>query len=444
MAKLITIEDCRRQAAERGGVCLSHRYVRARAKLRWRCNHGHEWKSAWESIQSGHWCPICARNNSPYAIDDMQTFAARRGGACMSTEYVNSYTKLSWRCTEGHTWEATSQRVLGGTWCPRCSRHERWTFDRLIAEARNRGGECLGEAEEHGRYRFRCELGHEWSARIACVASGGTWCPVCAGVKPLTLQDLRKTARERGGRCLAEAWLGAAARVEWECRKRHRWFAAPHAVRSGTWCPECAIERRRGGPRAVVTLEDMKELARQREGKCLSALYVNAKIKLEWQCAQGHRFRALPNTVRRGSWCARCAGVAKFTIADMQTLAEARGGRCLSPEYLGTHAKLHWQCAKGHTFWTPPQKVKSSKSFCPECRAGKPWTLAEMRALAAAHRGKCLSTEYVNAQVPLTWRCARDHVWRMAARNVKGGSWCPQCRVRRSSRETLFERLESL
>jgi hypothetical protein len=439
----MTIEECSRMAAEHGGTCLSRRYVNARAKLRWRCGHGHEWKAAWTNIQSGHWCPTCARG-SPYSIDDMQTFAARRNGACISTTYVNSYTKLRWRCAEGHTWEATPRLVLGGTWCPRCALREPWTLERLRVEARNRGGECLGETEEHGRFRFRCQLGHKWSGRIVNVASGGSWCPVCAGVMPLTLHDLRKTARERGGRCLAEVCLGTAISVEWECRKRHRWSAKPATIRSGSWCPECAIERRRGSSRAVVTLEDMHELARQHNGKCLSSLYVNAKTKLQWQCAQGHRFRALSNTVRRGSWCARCAGVAKFTIADMQTLAKARGGRCLSPEYLGTRAELHWRCAHGHTFWASPAKLKAIKSFCPECREQKPWTLAEMRALAARHRGKCLSAEYVNAITPLSWRCAKGHVWSSAPRNIKGGSWCPLCRVPRSPRKTLIERLESL
>jgi hypothetical protein len=437
----ITVVDCKRVAAERGGECLSRRYANARAKLRWRCAEGHRWKSAWDTVRSGRWCPTCARR-SPYAIEDMRAVATDRGGDCLSKEHVNSYSKLHWRCAKWHTWKATPKHVLAGSWCPRCAKHAPWTLDRLMLEARRRGGDCLGPATERGRYRWRCGLRHEWSATSSSVAIEGTWCPVCAGCKPLSLEDLRQTARERGGKCLARKYLGSQIKVEWRCKEGHRWEARPSAVRAGAWCPACAIERRRR-PRPVVDIDDMRKLARERNGKCVSSIYVNAHKKLEWQCSQGHRWLALPGSIRQGRWCARCAGVASFTIDDMQILAAKHGGWCLSPQYLGTHEKLQWQCARRHVFWSSPAAVKRAASFCPECRPVKQGTLAEMRSIAAARGGDCRSSRYINAHTPLQWSCREGHRWRAAPHSIKSGSWCPLC-ARRLIRQTLIERLASL
>jgi len=50
----------------------------------------------------------------------MQQFAKRKGGKCLSEEYINAKTKLEWECRKGHRWFATPDNVTRGTWCPIC------------------------------------------------------------------------------------------------------------------------------------------------------------------------------------------------------------------------------------------------------------------------------------------------------------------------------------
>jgi hypothetical protein len=44
----------------------------------------------------------------------------------------------------------------------------------------------------------------------------------------------------------------------------------------------------------------------------------------------------------------------KFTIKDMQGIAEARGGKCLSTEYVNSNTHLEWECSEGHHWETTP------------------------------------------------------------------------------------------
>jgi len=56
----------------------------------------------------------------------MQEIAIARGGYCLSTEYINNKTKLSWECNEGHTWMARPSDVKNnGTWCAVCAHRNR-------------------------------------------------------------------------------------------------------------------------------------------------------------------------------------------------------------------------------------------------------------------------------------------------------------------------------
>lgn len=93
----------------------------------------------------------------------------------------------------------------------------------------------------------------------------------------------------------------------------------------------------------------MQALAKKRRGQCLSKKYVHSETKLRWRCAKGHEWEASPSNVkRRGSWCPACVGLLRGTIEQMQALAKARDGVCLSTVYVNNKAKLRWRCAEGH------------------------------------------------------------------------------------------------
>jgi len=51
----------------------------------------------------------------------------------------------------------------------------------------------------------------------------------------------------------------------------------------------------------------MIELAKKRNGECLSTEYINAHTKLLWKCADGHEWEAKPNNIQQGKWCPICA-----------------------------------------------------------------------------------------------------------------------------------------
>lgn len=58
-----------------------------------------------------------------------------------------------------------------------------------------------------------------------------------------------------------------------------------------------------------------------------------------------------------------------FTIEDMQKAAEFRGGKCLSKtmEKGDWDSKLEWQCAQGHVFKASARLVLLGGHWCPEC-----------------------------------------------------------------------------
>jgi hypothetical protein len=114
------LEECRSIAKTQGGDCLSSEYVNRTLNLQWRCSNGHEWEATPSNIKRGSWCPICARDAQRGSIEECNSIARSRGGMCVSTEYLDALSKVRWRCSQGHEWDAKPNSVKRGSWCPTC------------------------------------------------------------------------------------------------------------------------------------------------------------------------------------------------------------------------------------------------------------------------------------------------------------------------------------
>ena len=53
-------------------------------------------------------------------------------------------------------------------------------------------------------------------------------------------------------------------------------------------------------------LSILKKIASSHGGMCLSVAYVNDNTKLNWECAEGHHWSAIPSNIKRGQWCPQC------------------------------------------------------------------------------------------------------------------------------------------
>ena len=108
-----------------------------------------------------------------------------------------------------------------------------------------------------------------------------------------------------------------------------------------TWCHRCASNKKKD------TIENMRKIAKERNGACLSKTYVDHATKIFWKCRVGHKWMATPMSIKKGNWCRIC-GISKHkrTLNEVKSAAEKKGGRCLSKEYTNNHGYLKFRCAE--------------------------------------------------------------------------------------------------
>ena len=483
----VTIEDMRILAKDKGGLCLSENYLGGRVKLKWRCKNGHEWRTTPEIIKAGHWCPHCV-GKAPYTIEHMKEFAVKRGGRCLSSKYINSRTKLEWECSEGHKWKSASHDILSGTWCPDCYKFYseekcRYIFQNLFGKDFKKDRIALNGYELDG-YNSDLKLAFEYHGiqhyeyvpyfhskdsnllnrrqyddqkKHQMCKDRGIHLVVIPynvyknddqlltfiitsleklGIQPpidstsfsfetfyngsQVLRQLQELAQLKGGRLISNEYTNDKSNLQWICGDGHVWWAKPNNIKNGSWCPVCTGLMKKN-------IEQMHLLAGERGGKCLSTEYINNKTHLNWQCDEGHIWKARPDSIVNGTWCPTCAGKLSLNIEDMIKIAEERGGKCLSKKYVNEQTKLLWECSKGHKWRTTPSLIRQG-AWCRTCSGSAKLNIGVMKELAQSRGGKCLSNEYKNNKGMLLWECVHGHRWEASANRVKSkGSWCPEC-----------------
>ena len=308
------IEEMYDLARSLNGECLSDKFVTVEHKLKWKCSKGHIWESTPKSVKRGDWCNVCA-GHAIHSIEDVQTIAIKNGGRCLSKTYKNNKTKLKFECSKGHIWQAIPKSIIvRGSWCPDCAPTKKGTINEMREIAKSRGGKCLSDSYVNSatKLKWKCNEGHIWLAKPIDIKHGKTWCPTCSGNTPRSIEEMQEIAESRGGKCISDSYVNSSTKLKWQCYEGHTWFATPNNIKSkGTWCGKCAGN-------IPDTIEKMHEIAESRGGKCLSNTYVNSSTKLEWECSEGHIWKAKPVDIkfgnrnrktgeRNGTWCKTCS-----------------------------------------------------------------------------------------------------------------------------------------
>jgi hypothetical protein len=365
-----------------------------------------------------------------------------RGGVLLSTKYVSAKSKLKARCEQGHEFEASADNLKRKKWCPKC---------------------------KHAQHSKRMAAGFR------------------------SADELKTFARQRhAGDCLAEAPIGMLTRVAWRCANpAHKPFLATlaHVMHSGTWCPECDVQRRRlHPPKPRIPRVQVEAVVKERGGEIVRVHgehgWKGLRTRLSVRCEYGHEWEVMAdNLMHARSWCSYCRNKGeritraifeatfpghKFPKIRPDWLALATGRKLeldgysdtlrLAFEYQGYHHEkedvkatdaLKIEACRDHGIQLvevmgmkrpfPPTNVlrEVASAFrkygiqhipvMPVLDVFAP-ELRALRQLAQDRGGELVSAIYCGAE-PHEWRCGvPGHVtWFAEPWRIKKGNWCPSC-----------------
>lgn len=226
--------------------------------VNWKCIDGHSWKTQVKSRAILNTkCPFCIRSVADSGITDLASthpiLASEANGWDPATYLSGSGKIKSWKCSEGHIWNAEiKSRAHNGNGCPYCSGNFvtpgkndlRTTHPELLKFIVDWNPSNYSAAS-HSMKLWKCEIGHEFGMRISKRAWSGQDCPYCMNKKLLRgFNDLLtvdpQLSEEADGWDPSNVLAGSGKRVNWKCSEGHTWAARLSERRQGRGCRTCS------------------------------------------------------------------------------------------------------------------------------------------------------------------------------------------------------------
>lgn len=172
-------------------------------KIWWKCKEGHQWEAQPYTRAKGSGCPYCSGKKLLQGVNDLQTtnpqlcseWDYEKNGELIPTMITGKNgKKVWWKCSEGHSWQASIKHRAYGTRCPICAGKTiiagyndlltlypklclEWNYEKNIDIHPS-----FLRPRSDRKVWWKCQQGHEWEASVSNRVSG-TGCPFCAKEK---------------------------------------------------------------------------------------------------------------------------------------------------------------------------------------------------------------------------------------------------------------------
>lgn len=308
----LTIEFMQKIAEERGGKCLSTEYKNVFSKLKWECENKHVWDAIPLNIVHKHgWCPHCKVKGS-------EEICRRYFETIFKCKF--NKTRPDWLIgAKGRKLEldGMSEIKFGDKYL--AFEHDgqqhyhpveifHGNHELLIINDNIKTKLC----EENNVILFRIpELFtftrlNDLGRLIKNIAlDNGLYIETdinidLSGIHSLEskLKKCNDIVESKGGKILS-GYINSTTKMKILCNKNHIFYMIPNSIKIGYWCPYCSRNVKH-------TIEEMKKIASERGGECLSDIYTNVKTKLKWKCYLGHVWESAPVNIVKGCWCPEC------------------------------------------------------------------------------------------------------------------------------------------
>ncbi len=467
----------------RGGVLVTEGVLLSSDRVVIRCGCGFEWDvQVGALIHNKTWCPKCAGKHKGRADENVRAYVKLRGGEVLTEGRLVSNGRLDVRCKCGYEWNVgVGPLYQQQTWCPKCAGNLPRSLGELRTIAEARGGKLLSKlfTNVDATYDFECSLGHSFSNTFKHVESRGQWCPTCN--KPTKSEEIaRETLRQIFGFKFPKVrpdWLrnsrgykmeldgfseelkiafeyqgiqhfksttlfntDLSTRIEDDKRKvelcqqhnirlliltyEHGYEEFPAVIKQQL--DKSGFDTSRYDFNKTIDLDkayirddrvlELKALLQPKGVEVISKKWLTSDAKYEFRCRVcGHRWKARGNAFfnsRSVAGCNKCARAKagesnKLDIEELRAFAASHGGKLLSTEYVRRNHTYQWQCHYGHFFSENFNNMAYRNQFCPECEgrhSKRPMSLSEAIEVLDSYQFE-MESEYISKSKPLTIRC---------------------------------------
>jgi hypothetical protein len=451
----------------------------SKRKVYWRCSLNHVWQATVQARTRGTGCPECFKRDRG---DILRIAKLKKSGTSFAKKYPyllsewdyekneidpnkvapHSNIKVFWRCKHNHSFKASiDNRTLGDSGCPYCSSQTsrleifilcelrsifkeviwRRKFDGVEADIFLNTEQIAIEVDGEYWHKDKIELDKKKSKffeklGIKLVRIRSSLLPSIKGLQILysknkdefeiVVELFELLTKEIDNLNLQQYLLDKVRKGEDEYKEITSRLPAPPEEKS----------------LAFLYPNLIKEWDYQKNAPLTPDLFsAGSNLKAWWVCFKNHSWEStIKNRTGKNSGCPDChkdrlIKIRKQAIKEIMHYAKINGGTCDTSNYINSsNGNVQWTCSENHTWNSRYDFLVKKGKWCPICDRIDRFapkrinSINKINAYAKSRGGSCDTTNFINMNSKIPWRCANGHRWVASASMLKNNTWCKYCK----------------
>jgi len=165
MPKKLTYECVKEYFNDHGCELLEKEYKNCKTKMKYKCNCGDISEINFDNFKQGRRCKKCAntklRKDRQFSFQYVYDYFEKQGCKLLEKEYINSHTKMKYRCKCGDISGIRLSNFKLGERCMKCGGNEKFTFKYVYNYFKEQDCELLEKkyinSKSLMKYRCNCK-----------------------------------------------------------------------------------------------------------------------------------------------------------------------------------------------------------------------------------------------------------------------------------------------
>jgi len=239
MSKKLTYDFVKDRLEKEGYILLTEEYINSSQKLNYICPKGHRHSISFSKWLSGRRCYYC--NGKIKLTTEFVRQRLKEVGYELLSEYKNSSSKLKYKCSNNHFGEMKWDHFRDGHRCPRCVGNKKLTYKFVKEQFEKEGYELLSKEyiNTHSKLKYRCPKGHVGYIQYYNWVIGHR-CAECAGVAKKSIPFIKQEMAKDGYILKTACYENCNQKLHLICPNGHDYFVTwDNWNHSGSRCPKC-------------------------------------------------------------------------------------------------------------------------------------------------------------------------------------------------------------
>lgn len=209
-------------------------------KLIYICKNGHETSTIFNSFQSGKRCMKCG-GKEKHTFEYINQYFTDNQCKLLSTEYINTNTKLNYICKNNHICNITFDDFRKGNRCSKCSGNEKFTFEYVNQYFKDNNCKLLSTEyiNAHTKLSYICKNNHNAITIFGTFRFGSRCLKCCNEEKKLTYEFVYNYFKINGYTLLSTEYKNAMTKMQFLCNNNHKSSIPFNNFQSGIRCGKC-------------------------------------------------------------------------------------------------------------------------------------------------------------------------------------------------------------